>query len=112
MIFRRLYHDGLSQASYLIACERTRLAMVIDPLRDPAPYLEAAAFEDVRIALVAETHIHADFLSGADILAQATGAELRLSAERADAYAVARARRVSATVLSEGTRLAMGDVQL
>ena len=35
MIFRRLYHDRLAQASYLIACEATRRAIVVDPLRDP-----------------------------------------------------------------------------
>jgi len=112
MIFRRLYHDGLAQASYLIACERTRAALVVDPLRDPTPYLEAAAFEDVRLAFVAETHIHADFLSGAEVLAQTAGAELLLSAERADAQATARIRRTAATELYDGTSITMGDVRL
>ena len=55
MIFRRLYHDRLAQASYLIACEATRKAIVIDPLRDTTPYLEAAEFEDVHIEFVTET---------------------------------------------------------
>ena len=75
MIFRRLYHDRLAQASYLLACETTRQAIVIDPLRDPEPYLEAAALDDVRIAFVSETHLHADFLSGAEALAARTGAD-------------------------------------
>ena len=79
MIFRRLYHDRLAQASYLIACEATRRAIVIDPLRDPTACLEAAAFEDVRIELVTETHVHADFLSGAETLAKQVHAELHLS---------------------------------
>ncbi|PYP77985.1 MAG: hypothetical protein DMD35_13030 [Gemmatimonadetes bacterium] len=72
MIFRRLYYDRLAQASYLIACEATRRAIVIDPLRDPTACLEAAAFEDVRIELVTETHVHADFLSGAETLSRST----------------------------------------
>ena len=39
-------------------------ALIIDPARDVTPYLEAAAAENLRIAHVAETHIHADFVSG------------------------------------------------
>ena len=35
MLFRRLYHDRLAQAAYLIACQRTGEAIVIDPLNDP-----------------------------------------------------------------------------
>ena len=112
MIFRRLYHDRLAQASYLIACDATRRAIVVDPLRDPEPYLEAAAFEDVRIELVTETHVHADFLSGAEGLARATGAELLLSAEGEDDGASRRVRRTGARPLRHGDLLAVGQVQL
>src|SRR6476659_20461 len=83
MLLRRIYHDRLAQAGYLIACQTTKEAIVVDPLRDPAPYVEAARQDGVRITYVTETHIHADFLSGAAALAQATGAELLLSGEGA-----------------------------
>src|SRR5512144_397577 len=96
MILRRLYHDRLAQASYLIACEATRKAIVVDPLRDPARYLEAAALEDVRIELVTETHLHADFLSGAEALARETGAELLLSVEGGDEGTTSRLQRTGA----------------
>jgi len=112
MIFRRLYHDRLAQASYLIACETTRRAIVIDPLRDPARYVEAAAFDDVRIELVAETHVHADFLSGAEALAGETGAQLLLSAEGGDEATAARVRRTGARGLRHGDALALGRVRL
>src|SRR5215216_1223566 len=105
MIFRRLYHDRLAQASYLIACEATRRAIVIDPLRDPDRYVEAAAFEDVRIELVTETHVHADFLSGAESLARVTDAELLLSAAGSDGGALDRVRRTGARALHHGDRL-------
>jgi hydroxyacylglutathione hydrolase len=112
MIFRRLYHDRLAQASYLIACEETRKAIVIDPLRDPSEYLEAAEFEDVRIELVTETHVHADFLSGAEALARATGATLHLSAEGGDASAAERLRRSDARPLRHGDSISLGRVRL
>jgi hydroxyacylglutathione hydrolase len=112
MIFRRLYHDRLAQASYLLACEATRQAIVVDPLRDPEPYLEAAALEDVQIAFVTETHLHADFLSGAEALAARTGAALLLSAEGGDPGVDARLRRTGATALRSGDAIAVGRVRL
>ena len=33
-MFRRFFDEGLAQSSYLLACDRTRLAVVIDPRRD------------------------------------------------------------------------------
>jgi len=112
MIFRRLYHDRLAQASYLIACEATRQAIVIDPFRDPAPYLEAAALEDVRIELVTETHVHADFLSGAEQLARRLGAELWLSGEGDADDSSARLQRTKARPLRDGDVLSVGRVRL
>jgi hydroxyacylglutathione hydrolase len=112
MIFRRLYHDRLAQASYLIACETTRQAIVVDPLRDPEPYLEAAEFEDVQIRFVSETHLHADFLSGAEALAARTGAQLLLSAEGEDPASEARLRRTGANALRGGESIAVGRIRL
>jgi len=79
MLFRQLYDDALAQASYLIGCQRTGEALVIDPERDIDRYIDAARREGLRITAVAETHIHADFLSGARELAEVTGATLYLS---------------------------------
>ena len=110
MIFRRLYHDRLAQASYLIACESTRRALIVDPVRDLEPYLEAAAIEDVRIAYVAETHIHADFLSGAEALARSTGAELLLSVEGDESTGQARVRRTGARPLRDQDMVEVGEI--
>jgi hydroxyacylglutathione hydrolase len=62
--------EGLGNSSYLIEVATGR-ALVVDPSRDPAPYLGAAEARGLRIAWVAETHLHADFVSGARELAQA-----------------------------------------
>lgn len=79
MLFRQVYDEGLSQYAYLIGCQRTGEALVIDPERDIDRYDEAAAAEGLRITTVAETHIHADFLSGARAFAEREGVRIVLS---------------------------------
>ncbi len=79
MILERLYDDRLSQAAYLIACEHARVAIVVDPTRNAGAYHAAAARASSRIIAVTETHIHADFVSGARELATETSAQLYLS---------------------------------
>jgi len=86
MIFRRIYDEALAQASYLIGNPCGGDALVVDPRRDIDVYLSAAEAEDLRITAVAETHLHADFLSGARELAERTGATLYLSGEGGGPY--------------------------
>jgi len=112
MLFRRLYHDTLAQASYLIACQASREAIVIDPLRDPAPYLDAARQEGVRIVAVTETHVHADFLSGAAELSRAAGAALMLSGAGEGDAVYRRDASPDARWLQHGEVLRVGQVRL
>ncbi|MCI0575266.1 MAG: MBL fold metallo-hydrolase [Chloroflexi bacterium] len=79
MLLRYFYDQKLAQASYFVGCQETGEAIVVDPARDVEPYLEAAEAEGMRIIGAAETHIHADFVSGARELAERTGATLYLS---------------------------------
>lgn len=81
MLLRQINDPKLAQYAYLIGCQRTGEALLIDPERDIDRYLDLAAAEGLRITAVAETHIHADFLSGARELAERTGAKLFLSDE-------------------------------
>ena len=62
MLLKRFYDDKLAQASYMIGSQQARVALVIDPKRDPAQYIAAAAAERLTITHVTETHIHADFV--------------------------------------------------
>lgn len=81
MLLERIYDEDLSQASYFIGCQQTNEAIVIDPRRDVAVYLDLAQAKGMRIMHVAETHIHADYLSGTRELANATGATIWVSGE-------------------------------
>ncbi|MBE2280039.1 MAG: MBL fold metallo-hydrolase [Ignavibacteriaceae bacterium] len=81
MFFKHIYEPGLAHASYLVGCQATGEAIVIDPKRDIQDYLTIAEQEKMKITKIAETHIHADFLSGSLELAKATGAQIFASDE-------------------------------
>ena len=85
MILEQHYLACLAQASYLIADEKSGIAVVVDPRRDVEIYLESARAHGVRIAHVLLTHFHADFLAGHLELRARTGAAIHLGARaRAD----------------------------
>lgn len=65
MQIRPFIAPGLAIVSYLIFDEATRLAAVIDPTRHIENYLRCAHQENVQITDILETHVHADFASGA-----------------------------------------------
>ena len=111
MFFKRFYDSGLAQASYLIGCDATREAVVVDPSRDVAQYLSAAATERLFITKIVETHIHADFVSGSRELASRCGAELLLSAEGGRDWQYAFAASDHATLLHDGDSFTAGRVR-
>jgi glyoxylase-like metal-dependent hydrolase (beta-lactamase superfamily II)/rhodanese-related sulfurtransferase len=79
MILEQFYLACLSQASYLIADEASRRAVVVDPRRDVEQYLVAAGERGLAIELVVLTHVHADFVPGHSELAERTGATIAMS---------------------------------
>jgi glyoxylase-like metal-dependent hydrolase (beta-lactamase superfamily II)/rhodanese-related sulfurtransferase len=99
-----LFHDaGLGNGSYLIEIGAGRAALV-DPDRRFRRYLEEAERREVEIAMVLDTHLHADFVSGAHDLHAETGAELY---EPAEAGLSSPHRGVK-----PDERLAFGDVEV
>jgi hydroxyacylglutathione hydrolase len=112
MLLERFYNDLLAQASYLLACQDAKVAIVIDPNRDVDRYIEAAAREKLTIAYVTETHIHADFLSGARELASKTGAKLLLSGEGGREWQYRFAKSAGARLLRHGDTIDVGRVRL
>jgi hydroxyacylglutathione hydrolase len=81
MFMRMVYDEKLAQAAYLIGCQRSGEAIVIDPERDVDRYIRLAEENGLRIVATAETHIHADFVSGSRELAERVGAKVYVSDE-------------------------------
>ena len=67
--------EGLGNSAYVVELGDGR-ALVIDPARDPTPYLELARRRRLQLAYGAETHLHADFLTGSRELTAADGAQI------------------------------------
>jgi hydroxyacylglutathione hydrolase len=112
MIFRRFHDPKLAQSSYLIGCGASREALVVDPNRAVDQYLHAAKDEGLRITHVTETHIHADFVSGARELAHEAGARLYLSGAGGAHWSYRYAAEAGAALLQDGSCFQIGRVQV
>ena len=104
MILKQYYLACLSHASYLIADESTKTAVVVDPQRDIEQYVADAAARGLSIRHVFLTHFHADFVAGHLELAAKTGATIRLGARARADYAF--------TPMSDGQDLEFGSVRM
>ena len=99
-----LFRDaGLGNGSYLVDVSAGR-AVLIDPDRRIRRYLEAAKDRGVEIVGVLDTHLHADFVSGALDLRAETGAELYEPAEAGVSF--------PHTPVKPGERLELGDIEV
>jgi len=93
--------EGLGNSSYLVGSEETKVGVLIDPLRDVDLYLGRARQRGITIEYVLDSHLHADFISGARELASETGARIGASAEAGHPF--------PHEPLREGDRVRVGD---
>jgi hydroxyacylglutathione hydrolase len=111
MLIKRLYDEPLAQAAWLVGCQATSTACVIDPNRDTDAIIAAAAAEGLTITHVTETHIHADFVSGAHDLARRTGATLLLSGEGGPDWQYACGAEPNVQLLEDGDSFQVGNLR-
>ena len=104
MILEQYYLGCLAHASYLIADQVSRQAVVIDPQRDIKQYLLDAKQLDCTIGHVILTHMHADFIAGHLELRDRVGATIHLGAQASAEYAF--------TPMGDGDELRLGGVRL
>ncbi|CAM3982640.1 MBL fold metallo-hydrolase [Mesobacillus zeae] len=110
MYFKSFYDEQLAHMSYLVGCQRTGEAIVIDPARNIEPYLETAKKENLYITAATETHIHADYLSGARELAYQLGAKLYVSDEGDGNWKYLYLSGYDHELLKEGSVFSVGNV--
>ena len=111
MLLKYFYDQALAHASYMVGCQRTKEALIVDPGRDVEQYLEMAKQEGVKIVAVAETHIHADYVSGARELADRVGAKLYVSDEGPTEWKYQYAGQYDHQLLKDGDTFAIGKIQ-
>jgi glyoxylase-like metal-dependent hydrolase (beta-lactamase superfamily II)/rhodanese-related sulfurtransferase len=91
--------------TYMLGCERTRRAVLIDPLREnTARYLAVAAYHGYHFEYLIDTHTHADHRSGTFDLADLTDAKVVMERH-------APAPHVALHV-TQGDILEVGDLKL
>ncbi len=105
MIFRRYYLGCLSHASYLVADEGSRVAVVVDPQRDTNQYTDDARRLGLTIRHVVLTHLHADFVSGHLELQHREGASIHLGRRATAEYPFVPAAEGDRIVLGPRVRL-------
>ncbi|WP_158737768.1 rhodanese-like domain-containing protein [Alteribacillus sp. YIM 98480] len=109
MLLRYFFDENLAHASYMVGCQATGEAIIIDPSRDITPYLKAAKAEGLNIIAGAETHIHADFVSGSRELANDCQAELFLSDEGGDGWSY-KNQNNKTRYLKDGDEFNIGNI--
>lgn len=114
MLFRQIVDPGLAQYAYLIGCQQTGEALLVDPERDIDRYDAIAAEEGLRITTVAETHIHADFLSGVREYAERPDVRLFLSGAGTPdwQYRWLGASKAPCTLVRDGDRFMIGRIEI
>jgi rhodanese-related sulfurtransferase/glyoxylase-like metal-dependent hydrolase (beta-lactamase superfamily II) len=98
-----LVDEGLGNSAYLVDLGDGR-ALVVDVSRDLRHVHDLARRRGLRVAFAADTHLHADFLSGARQLAATEGAEVLASA--------AGQREFAHTGLHDGDEVDLGGLRL
>ena len=70
---------NLSHFSYAVLSDCEKKIVLVDPARNPGPYLEYAEQTNAQIVGIIETHPHADFVSSHKEISEKTGATVYVS---------------------------------
>jgi hydroxyacylglutathione hydrolase len=112
MLFRQILEEKLAQYAYLIGCQQTKEAVLIDPQRDIERYVALARAEGLTIIAVAETHIHADFLSGCREFAARHGVKVYLPGETPPDWTYRWTAEYDVKRLRHGDTFRIGNIEL
>lgn len=111
MFFQQFYDQKLAQTSYMVGCQKTNEAIIIDPKRVLDEYEEVANREGFTITHATETHIHADFASGLREAAHRFDATLYVSDEGDENWKYANVPE-DTVFLKGGDSIHIGHVEL
>ena len=111
MLLKYFYDESLAHASYMVGCQRTNEAVIVDPGRDIGQYLDRASRERMQIVAVAETHIHADYVSGARELADRVGAKLYVSDEGTADWKYQFVHQYDSQLVKDGDVFTIGNIK-
>lgn len=76
MFFKQLFEPESSTYTYLLACEHTKQAILIDPVASEIDvYMDLLEQHDLSLVYSLDTHVHADHVTGAKLLKERAGSK-------------------------------------
>ena len=106
LFIKQFVDEGLGNSSYLIGSTTTGRAAVVDPQRDVDRYFQVAEGMGLRLAYSFDTHLHADFVSGAR----------ELAARATEPFSVGASAKAALDFdhlpLNEGDAISLGDISI
>lgn len=112
MLLKYFYDPKLAHASYMVGCQRTGEAIIVDPDRNIQQYLDVAKRERMNIVGSVETHIHADYVSGGRELAERVGAKLYVSDEGPADWKYTFVKDYEHQLLKDGDAFQVGNIKM
>ena len=104
MQIKQFEDKNLAQFSYAILSDSGKKIVLIDPSRNPKPYIDYAKENNAHIEGIIETHPHADFISSHLELNQLTGAAIYTSSLVGAGY--------THTAFDEGDKIELENIKL
>jgi len=104
MIIKQLEIGYMDNFCYIVGCEKTRQALVIDPGSDVERILSVAKKDNLEIIKIVNTHGHGDHTAGNAKLKSLTGAKIIIHERDADRYPEAD------ILLSDEETLQLGEI--
>jgi sulfur dioxygenase len=105
MIFKQYFEPDTSTFTYLLGCERTKQAVLIDTVESQVQhYIKDLEEQGLKLVYTLETHVHADHVTGADTLRQKLGSK---SVVHRDAGAMC-----GDLLVTDGVHIIVGNIDL
>ncbi len=105
MLIKQFFEPNTCTFTYLLACEKTKQAVLIDTVESEVPnYLQELEAQNLKLVYTLETHVHADHVTGADALRQKLGSK---SVVHRDAGAMC-----GDLLVTDGVHLFVGTIDL
>ncbi len=123
IIIRQLLIGPYEVFTYVVACQRTKEGVIIDPAGEEERIMDLIQGEGIRIKYILNTHGHHDHIRGNQKLSKALGAPVCLHEEEARFFSEENLLRFSkleeferpvsaSMLLKDGDRIPVGDLDI
>jgi len=86
MLIKQMTVGMMGVCCYIVACEKTKQGVIIDPGGNEEDILSACKAENIKVKYIVNTHGHPDHVCGNGKLKEATGADIVMHAADADFF--------------------------